>query len=213
MPLGDNTCVAKLQFQDDQVNICYYNDNSHLGDLANRIHPKDNSGSDMLDAMRRSSLRFRPLQLPEEEALYQQAREEAWMTSHGTMDHFDGAAFLDVMKRNSEYAPESVLVALLGDEPAGILQMDWQQQAEEGVGRIPFFCMLPSYRSKGLGVQMLGQAISCYRKLGRKRLLLRCAPENQRAKSFYLRHDFHKIGEEPGGTGVLDTMEKYISYQ
>lgn len=213
MPLGDNTCVAKLQFQDDQVNICYYNDNSHLGDLANRIHPKDNSGSDMLDAMRHNSLRFRPLQLPEEEALYQQAREEAWMTSHGTMDHFNGAAFLDVMKRNSEYAPESVLVALLGDEPAGILQMDWQQQAEEGVGRIPFFCMLPPYRSKGLGVQMLGQAISCYRKLGRKRLLLRCAPENQRAKSFYLRHDFHKIGEEPGGTGVLDTMEKYISYQ
>ena len=123
------------------------------------------------------------------------------------------ANVLKVLVYGCAFLTVAVLVALLGDEPAGILQMDWQQQAEEGVGRIPFFCMLPSYRSKGLGVQMLGQAISCYRKLGRKRLLLRCAPENQRAKSFYLRHDFHKIGEEPGGTGVLDTMEKYISYQ
>ena len=135
------------------------------------------------------------------------------MTSHGTMDCFDGQGFLDVVRRNSEYAPESVLVAMLDQEPVGILQMDWQQQAEEGVGRIPFFCVLPPYRSRGFGVQMLGQAVSTYRKLGRKRLLLRCAPENQRAKAFYHRHEFHKIGEELGGTGVLDTMEKYIHHE
>ena len=54
-------------------------------------------------------------------------------------------------------------MAVLGEEHAGILQMDWLQQAVEGGGRIPFFCMLPPNRSKGLGVQMVGQAISCYR--------------------------------------------------
>lgn len=210
MALGDNTCVAKLEVQGDQVLVDYYNDNSHLGDLANRIHPKDNSGGDMLENLKHTSLRFRPLRLPQEIEFYQQARQEAWLTSHGTMDCFTPDSFLAVMLRNSDYAPESVLVALLEDRPAGILQMDWQQQADEGVGRIPFFCVLPPYRSHGLGIQMLGQAISSYRKLGRKRLLLRCAPENERAKNFYLRHEFHKIGEEPGGTGVLDTMEKYI---
>lgn len=212
-PLGDNTCVAKLEIQDEQVHVCYYNDNSHLGDLANRIHPKNNSSQDILASLRKTSLRFRPLQLPEEEAFYQEARREAWMTSHGTMDCFDGQGFLDVVRRNSEYAPESVLVAMLDQDPVGILQMDWQQQAEEGVGRIPFFCILPPYRSRGFGVQMLGQAVSTYRKLGRKRLLLRCAPENQRAKAFYHRNEFHKIGEEIGGTGVLDTMEKYIHHE
>lgn len=210
MSLGDNTCVAKLLVQGEQVDVEYYNDNSHLGDLANRIHPKNNSGGDMLETLKQNALRFRPLQLPQETAFYQQARQEAWMTSHGTMDHFTPDAFLEVMKRNSNYAPESVLVALAEDHPVAILQMDWQQQAEEGVGRIPFFYVLPAYRSHGFGAQMLGQAISSYRKLGRKRLLLRCAPENHRAKNFYLRHEFHKIGEEPGGTGVLDTMEKDI---
>lgn len=213
MALGDNTCVAKLHVQGDQVQVEYYNDNSHLGDLANRIHPKNNSGGDMLKTLEQTSLRFRPLQIPQEIGLYQQARQEAWLTSHGTMEHFTPDTFLEVMERNSNYAPESVLLALLGDRPAAILQMDWQQQAEEGVGRIPFFYVLPDYRSHGLGAQMLGQAISSYRKLGRKHLLLRCAPENHRAKNFYLRYEFHKIGEEPGGTGVLDTMEKYISQE
>lgn len=213
MSLGDNTCVAKLRIQGEQVQVEYYNDNSHLGDLANRIHPKNNSGGDMLKTLEQTSLRFRPLQLPQEIGLYQQARQEAWLTSHGTMEHFTPDTFLEVMERNSNYAPESVLLALLGDRPAAILQMDWQQQAEEGVGRIPFFYVLPDYRSHGLGAQMLGQAISSYRKLGRKHLLLRCAPENHRAKNFYLRHEFHKIGEEPGGTGVLDTMEKYIGQE
>lgn len=211
MPLGDNTCVAKLTVEGEAVAVEYYNDNSHLGDLANRIHPKNNSGSDMLENLKAASVRFRPLSLPEELEWYEKAREEAWTTSHGTMRQFTPDEFLRVVQRNSSYAPESVLVALLGDRPVGILQMDWQQQAEEGVGRIPFFYVLPPYRSHGLGVQMLGQAISTYRKLGRKRLLLRCAPENLRAKNFYHRHEFHKIGEEAGGTGTLDTMEKIIA--
>lgn len=213
MALGDNTCVAKLEVTGEQVHVCYYNDNSHLGDLANRIHPKNSSGSDILGSLRQTSLSFRPLQLPQEEEFYRSARREAWMTSHGTMEGYDDDSFWEVVRRNCNYAPESVLVAMLGADPVGILQMDWQQQAEEEVGRIPFFYVLPPYRSRGLGIQMLGQAVSSYRKLGRKRLLLRCAPENERAKSFYHRHDFHKIGEEPGGTGILDTMEKYIRYE
>lgn len=211
MPLGDNTCVAKLAVEGEDVEVEYFNDNSHLGELANRIHPKNNSGNDMLAKLKTASVRFRPLSLPGELEWYQKAREEAWLTSHGTMQGFTPDEFEMVMKRNSNYAPESVLVALLGDQPVGILQMDWQHQAEEGVGRIPFFYVLPPYRSHGFGVQMLGQAISAYRKLGRKRLLLRCAPENLPAKHFYLRHGFRKIGEEAGGTGTLDTMEKQIA--
>lgn len=211
LSLGDNTSVAKLEFHCDQVKVCYYNDNSHLGELANAIHPRKNHGSDMLIAMEQTSLRFRPLLIPEEEDFYLAARKDGWMASHGTMDCFNGAAFLDIARRNSEYAPESVLVALIGNKPVGVLQMDWREQADEAVGRIPFFYIAPEYRSKGLGVQLLGQAVSAYRNLGRQKLRLRCAPENERAKKFYLHHGFQKIGEEPGGIGHLDTMEKLIS--
>ena len=212
LSLGDNTCVAKLEFEGDQVRVCYYNDNSHLGELANRIHPKVNNGADMLDAMELRSLRFRPLSFPQDEQYYLDCRADGWMASHGTMDCFDGPGFLDVARQNSAYAPESVLVALQGDRPVGIIQMDWQQQADQKAGRIPFFYMAPEFRSQGLGVQLLGQAVSAYRKLGRTRLLLRCAPENERAHKFYLRHGFYKIGEEPGGTCYLNTMAKDIGH-
>ena len=59
-------------------------------------------------------------------------------------------------------------------------------------------------------VQLIGQAVSAYRLLGRHHLRLRCAPENEYAQQFYKKYGFYKIGEEPGGTGYLDTLEKYI---
>ena len=102
---------------------------------------------------------------------------------------------------------------MLGDTPVGILQMDWVQEAELRVGRVPFFYMMPEFRSKGLGVQLLGHAVCTYRAMGRQFLRLRCAPENERAKKFYLSHGFYKVGEEPGGIGHLDTMEKYIGLE
>ena len=134
------------------------------------------------------------------------------MASHGTMDAFDGPAFYRVAQRNHDFDPDSVLIAMVGDHPVGMLQMDFQQEADKKTGRVPFFYIMPDYRSRGLGVQLLGQAVSAFRARGRQYLRLRCAPENARARKFYQSHGFYKVGEEPGGIGHLDTMEKYIGY-
>ena len=74
--------------------------------------------------------------------------------------------------------------AMRRDEPAGILQLDLERDAAQGVGYIPFFYMMPQLRCQGLGVQLLGQAVSAFRPLGRTRLRLRCAPENGVAQRF-----------------------------
>lgn len=210
IPLGDNTSVAKLLVKQGQVSVEFYNDNSHLGAAA---APTRASGDYALAAMEENALRFQPLLLPQEQELYLAARQDGWLSSHGTMDGFDGTSFLRTAEKNSAHTPDSVLTALLGDSPVGVLQMDFQRQAEEGVGRVPFLYIVPHARSKGLGVQLLGQAVSVYRAMGRRLLRLRCAPENERAKKFYHSHGFYKVGEEPGGTGTLDTMEKYIGLE
>ena len=207
IPLGDNTSVAKLLVKQGQVQVEYYNDNSHLGVAA---APTRASGDYALAAMEHNALRFQPLLLPLEQETYMAARQDGWLSSHGSMDGFDGSAFLRTAETNSAYDPESVLTALLGNEPVGILQMDYQHQAEENVGRISFLYICPQFRSKGMGIQLLGQAVSIYRGMGRSFLRLRCAPENEQAQKFYHAHGFYKIGEEPGGSGTLDTMEKYI---
>ena len=72
--------------------------------------------------------------------------------------------------------------------------------------------LAPEVREQGLGVQLLGQAVSEYRPLGKEKLQLRCAPENRLAHRFYERYGFLKVGEETGSRGRLDVMEKYIGY-
>ena len=99
------------------------------------------------------------------------------------------------------------------DETAGLLQMDLDRGAAEGVGYIPFLYMDPAHRRQGLGVQLLGQAVSTYRPLGRDRLRLCCAPDNGIAQRFYQKYGFVKMGEEPGARGPLDVLEKYIGFE
>ena len=209
VPLGNNTSVSKLEAENGEIRAVWYNDDSHLPD---RCAPTASAVYGVA-GMERNALRFRPLLLPRERERYLAARRDGWLASHGTADGFDGEAFLRTAEKNSAYARSSVVAALLGDTIVGILQMDWVQEAELRVGRVPFLYMMPEFRSKGLGVQLLGHAVCTYRAMGRQFLRLRCAPENARARNFYLSHGFYKVGEEPGGIGHLDTMEKYIGLE
>jgi probable phosphoglycerate mutase len=206
VPHGDNTCVAKLTVDGDKVDVLYYNDASHLAGV-----PKlpQNEG---MEEFRKANLWFRPLDFATESDFYQESRREAWETIHGTMEGYNGEGFLADAKAHSHYDPKSVVVAMRGQERAGILQLDLIRDADSKVGAIPFFYLTPETRTQGLGVQLLGQAVSTYRPLGREFLRLRCAPENIRARRFYERYGFQKIGQEPGGIGTLDLLEKFIGY-
>ena len=64
----------------------------------------------------------------------------------------------------------------------------------------------------GLGVQLIGQAVSFYRPMGRTRLRLRCAPDNGVAQRFYQKYGFYKVGEAQGARVPLDILEKRIGY-
>lgn len=209
VPHGDNTCVAKLVFDGGDMKVEYFNDNSHLGELSTlgrQTWWKENG----VDAFGERFLWFRPLDFKTESKLYFEARQEAWSTIHHTMQGFNGYGFLRDAEEHSRYDKRSVMVAMMEDTPAGVLQMDLRRDADKGVGGIPFFYLKPGTRAHGLGVQLLGQAVATYRPLGREYLRLRCAPENDRARRFYERNGFRKVGEEPGGLGTLDVLEKYF---
>ena len=211
LPHSDNTGVALLEVEGEQVKVVFYNDNSHLSEeistFARQKWWKSQEGS-LADA----NLWYRPLDMVAHADVYYQARKEAWITIHGSLLHFNGEGFLRDAQDQAAYDKRSVMQAMLGDEPAGILQLNLRRDADKGVGGIPFFYMMPTTRGKGLGVQMLGQAVSTYRPLGRKYLRLRCAPDNFVAQRFYQKYGFHKIGEEQGSRVPLDIMEKYIGY-
>ena len=207
---SDNTAVSLLEWENGGFRVAFQNDNSHLTpDISTLARQSWWRELKKGEAPRRDiNFWFRPLDMEreEEQQLYSESRRDAWMVSHGTMAHYHGDAFLRDAER------QLVFCAMEGDTPAGVLQLNTAFRAEEGMGMIAFYYMTPEYRHKGLGIQLLGQAVSVYRPMGRDKLLLRCAPENGVAQRFYKKYGFHKVGDVPDSEVPLDYMVKNIGY-
>ena len=208
---GDNTAVSLIEYEDGNYRVAYANDASHLSqDISTFAGQNWWKSKDS----REIGLRFLPLRVDSDAgaALYQLCRAEGWHSSHGTMEHYDGAAFLAQARRNQQVYDGAVLAAYYEDSFAGLLQLDTELDSAEGVGRVPFVYMAPDYRKKGVGIQLIGEAVSRFRGLGRTRLRLRCAAENQVAQNFYRRCGFRKAGEDRGAPVALDLLELYIGF-
>ena len=209
---SDNTAVTCLEVEGEKIAIRFENDNSHLPEeistLARQAWWKRGSGKSA-DA----NLWFRPLDLDTEAELYLAAREDAWRVVCGPDVPWERERFLANARRCWEQAPQkAIMCAMQGDKMVGLIQMDLERESEAGVGYIPFLYMAPDYRQQGLGVQLIGQAVSTFRPLGRTKLGLSCAPDNAPAQRFYQKYGFVKTGETEGARQTLDCLEKYIGY-
>ena len=211
---SDNTGVTCLTVDEQGTcRLVFENDNSHLPEeistLARQKWWKSRESS-LADA----NLWFRPLNMESEGERYRVARADAWRDIHGDEVPCDSEGFQqDALRCWAQDPQKAVVAAMLGEEFAGVLQLDLERWADEGIGYIPFVYMMPDYRKKGLGVQLIGQAVATYRPLGRDKLRLRCAPENGVAQRFYKKYGFVKVGEVQGAGGVpLDLLEKYIGF-
>lgn len=211
VPHCDNTGVSLVEYDGGRWRIVFQNDNTHLDESLSTFAGQKwwQSGSGFwADA----NLWYRPLDPGKDGEFYYQCRKEAWQTIHGSLANFDGDAFLADARRQAKASPQALWQAMLGDEPAGLVQMDIPTARETGIGYLPFVYLLPDFRRRGLGVQLLGQGISVLRPLGCKKLRLRCAPDNQAAQRFYARYGFRKIGQAPGSRVPLDLLEKNIGF-
>ena len=209
LPHGDNTAVSLIEYEDGRGRVVFANDASHLSEaISTFAHQNWWRGGHEIE------LRFAPLDLNREEdaALYQLCRAEGWMSSHGAMNHFDGQGFLEQAKRCQAAYPEALLAAYDGDAFAGLLQLDIETDSAQGAGRVPFVYMSPSFRKRGAGIQLVGEAVSRFRRLGRRSIRLRCAVENETAQNFYRRCGFQKIGTDEKAPVALDVLELPIGF-
>ena len=207
----ENTGVTCIRVDGDQAEIVFENDASHLPEEISTLARQNwwrGTGTRREDG----ELWFRPLDMDRESVIFYEARKEAWQNIHGSLKNFDGPGFLQDARRSAQADGRSLMLAMLGEKPAGLIHMALDRHAREAVGYIPFVYMMPDYRKQGLGVQLIGQAVSTYRGLGRTRLQLRCAPDNEVAQRFYRRYGFRKVGMAPGTRIPLDLLEKYIGF-
>lgn len=209
LPYSDNTGVSHIFVEDGKIRIDYINDNSHLqggySTLERQHWWKMKNGRDG------NNLRYVPLDLKTRGQDFLEAYKDAWQLAHGGRLTGFSEVYLNYAKKESARNKNSVLEVFQGDRSAGFLQLNTQQDVKDGVGSIAFYYFREPFRGKNLSVQPLGQAVSYYRPLGRKRLRLRVAEENARARAFYEKYGFQQTGWERGSVGRLLVMEKDIS--
>ena len=189
VPYCDNTAVARLTAEGDRLTLVSYNDNSHLPEALSAFHRdewwKNEDGKDGRD------MYFLPMDLDSlsGQQTYLRRYRETWIASYGsdrgfTSVHLDGARYRQQQDRNS------VLEAWCEESPCGILEL--------------------AFRDRGLGIQLIGAAVSYYRALGRKKLRLRVTVGNEAALRFYRRWGFTEERRENGLYGETLVMTKDI---
>ena len=200
---GDNTAVSLLTVENGTIAIDYACDSSHLPeDCINKARQKWwKTGKD------EGNLRFRPLVMEEDVFFYMNCYADAWESIHGSTKYYDPQVYVAEARRYLKDDPRSVAVALDGDTVAGLISLDVERSADEGRGWISFLYLLPEFRGKRYGVQLLGYASSHYAKLGRNKISLSVSYNNDYGMDFYHHVGFRTYAEASGMVAPLALME------
>ncbi len=193
-----NTGVSCYEIQGDKLRVVFENDASHLSPALQKPRPAP------------LPLRLLPLDLDRDAEPYRAARADAWLQVFPDLLAFDGPGFLAEARDQRLWDPRALQQAVLDGQTVGILQLDTLRGAQAGVGHIPFLWVREDFRRKGVGAVLMGQAVSCYRSMGRERIRLRCSPGNRPAQQFYRKMGFYRAGTVPGALGELDVLEKKL---
>ena len=209
LPHGDNTAVSLLELDRGEVRVVYSNDASHLPEelstFARQSWWKDKKSGDLNNV---AFHRFSPTKYP---GTYCKFYEKTWLAVHGTLDGFHAELYLAAAVRHEEACPDALVTIVRQDgETAGLIELDTERGAEAGCGWI-CLCFVEEFARRNLlGVQLIGHAVSVFRKLGRSALRLSVFEGNTGALCFYESCGFRKVGETPGVSGTLFIMEKEI---
>lgn len=211
---GDNTCVAKLEFDGpDKVEVIYENDASHLPAALSTFAAlgwKDAKGAPTTQQVwfRRAN----PLDDADASEIIRYMRE-LHQNAYGTDSNVHPDKLLERVAAMQKICPRSVTFGILPDtgDTAALVLMDTTKQDEPEVGMVGGFCIDEKYRGGGLSQQILGQAISVYRGLGKTYLCAHVAEHNERAKGFYHKFSFEQRGEHVNENGRHYRMFKRIA--
>lgn len=198
---SDNTAVTLLTYENGTFRLEFQHDSSHLDAENLRRHRWRPEGGS-------SDLHIRPMGQDIDQ--YIKYRGDAWQLIYGSLRDFNGPAFWMDAQSTMGGDPEAMVVGYLGRTPVGMIQLSPDRDERKGVGYIPFIYLREPFRHKGLGIQLIGHAVSFYRKRGRNRLQLSVAPTNENAIAFYEKYGFRAVGKSKGRYGKLILMEKNI---
>ena len=212
VPYGDNTAVTLVTVEDGNVSLAWYNDASHLDDGGLSTYARQSwwrKSAEKVPAAKVYS-RLVPLDPVREGALYTRLYEDTWRASHGDLQGFSPAIYLHTAVQHADSDPRCIMKLYTGEELAGVIELDPERGGGEGAGWISLLYVEPAFRGRRQGAQLIGHAVSFFRRRGRQSLRLHVAETNDAAIGFYRAMGFRQIGTAQGAVGTLLLMEMDI---
>jgi len=178
MKYCDNTAVALMSYDNGSFTIEYHSDNSHLSQETSTF-ARQIWWRAAMPAIN-ENLRYMTLDEKRDSELIESYRQE----------------YMEKTAASEEY------IALRADEPIGFIGLDADKDREESAGWVASLYMKPEYRGKGFSVQLLGCAISEFRRQRREKLRAE-APGGNEIINLCLNNGF-KIVSGSGGQTLLE---------
>ena len=208
LPHGDNTSVSLLEAEGGTLRAAWCNDAAHLsGGLSTFARQSWWQDSGRPDPNNVRFLRLDPGRYP---SRYLDYYARTWKAVHGNLDGFHSALYRDDAIAHVAACPDALVTIVRPDgEVVGITELDTERFREQGVGWICLCFVEEPYRRQLLGVQLVGHAVSVFRRLGLRYARLNVFEGNAGAIKFYEACEFRTVGESEGVNGNrLLIMEK-----
>lgn len=209
LPYGDNTSVALLTVENGALGVEWYNDNSHLGEELSTFARQHWWRQKHGDA--KEYYVFEPLDLGAEGEFFSRCYADTWRESHGDLQGYVPSLYLHAARKLAEEDPWYVVKLMANGVFAGLIQIDPEKGREEDAGWISLLYVETSQRQRRLGIQLVGHAVSMFRKMGRKSIRLHVSKTNEKALGFYRNNGFSVLRETEGVGGTLYLMEMDIT--
>lgn len=184
----DNTGVTRIQYDGGSFFLDYLNDNDHLDvslSTQARLHALRQRSAEQGEDY---NLWF--TEAWDAGALYMDLRRQNWVQRCGTLTWTDQAAVQAQMNGILGQPSGMLYYGMQAKNLVGTLLLEPTSGADYGI--IRYLGVLPERKYHGFAVQLLGQAVSHYRRLGKNKI--RCMiPEGD----YTAAHFFEKYGFRP----------------
>lgn len=206
---GDNTCVAKINFLGDgSVVVEYANDTTHIPEELSTFASLKWKNTD--EAPTSAQMWFKPVDVEKESDTLLHFARQLYESAYGDASLLDSDKFIGETLEMAKKNPRAVTFGMLDDLPGALVRMNVLDNSAPDTGMVGSFCIEEKYRGFGFAPQILGQAISVYRQMGKGYLAAFVAEKNLRAQKFYRNYGFEQIGEHKNELGNHLIMRKNI---
>lgn len=211
---GDNTCVAKLEFDDaGNVRVVYMNDASHLPAALSTFASIGWTNSKGVPVSPQIWFKSVDLDNADERAALLSFARQKYESAYGSAAALDETTYVEDTRAMLARCARAVTFGMLDGVPVALVRLNVCDDSHPDTGMVGSLVIDSEWRGCGLSQQLIGQAISVYRELGKDYLCALVAEHNERAKAFYHKFAFTQEGEVTNALGRHLRMVKPIKVE